>query len=329
MSVPSDRGTALLSARLVSLASELTGLKTAVEPVLTGTGAALVDEDANRIVFLASPENPSRALGSLLLLAARHQLDEAVIIYDDPSAAAVAARRAKVIKPTPTIRLADGPVLRHVDAAPLPEPPPPLEPPADFIDLCRQADVDPIQESGIWRGEVLGLEVARAAGSGIEIGVGRLDREAGIVLHADRPQVENLASVAETVRSHRRNGAGSHPLATLVRERWLRHDLATDPSALGLVSLAAVDPAESPDGLRHSVPAAATGVDTDGNRVLLTCSVGVDPDLVPAVADLVLREDPDRLIVVMPTWEILPTMVAAIGRVAVRSDVIGVKGGWD
>jgi hypothetical protein len=62
--------------------------------------------------------------------------------------------------------------------------------------------------------------------------------------------------------------------------------------------------------------------------VLVVCSVGGDPDLVPVAADLVLREDPDRLIVVLPDRDVLPTLLAAVERLAVRSDVIGVRGGW-
>ncbi len=329
MTVASDRGAALLAARLTSHVRELTGSEPDVEPISVSGGAALIDEDADRIVFLASPDRPEEAFGNLLLLAARHQLEEAVVIYDDPSVAAVAARRSAVVDPPPTVQIADGVLLRPVDAAPLPELLQPTEAPLGFIDLCRQAGVDPVQEGGIWRGEVLGLEVVRATPSGIEIGVGRMDREAGVALHGDRPPAENLMSVAEIVRTQRRAGAGSHPLATLVRERWLRHDLITDPSTLRLASLTAVDPAETPAGLRDSVPTAAIGIDISGERVLLVCSVGADPDLVPAVADLVLREDPDRLIVALPARDVLPTVVAAVERLAVRSEVVGLRGGWD
>ncbi len=328
MTVASDPGAVLLSTRLTSHVRELTGSEPAVEPISVGGGAALIDRAAGRVVFLASPEKPAGALGHLLLLASRHQLDEAVVIYDDPSAAAVAARRSAAIDPAPTIQLADGLVLREVDPAPLPEVPSPAETPPCFVDLCRQAGVDPIQEAGIWRGEVLGLEVVRATLSGVEIGVGRMDREAGVVLHGDRPPAENLVSVADTVRTQRRAGSGVHPLATLVRERWLRHDLITDPSTIGLVGLVAVDPADTSGGLRDSVPAPAVGVDTAGARVLVVCSVGGDPDLVPVAADLVLREDPDRLIVVLPDRDVLPTLLAAVERLAVRSDVIWVRGGW-
>jgi|TARA_B100000315_G_scaffold101449_1_gene93220 hypothetical protein len=324
----SERGSALLSARLASHARQLTGSEPAVGPILVGDGAALIDEDAGRIVFLASPDNPAAAFGHLVLLAARHRLNEAVVIYDDPSAAAVATRRSAAFDPVPTIQLAEGTVLHQVDLAPLPEPPPTTAPPPGFVDLCRQAGVNPIQEGGIWRGELLGLEVARATPSGIEIGVGRIDREAGVVLHGHRPPAESLMSVVATVQAQRRSGAGAHPLATLVRERWLRSDLITDPSPLGLVSLTAVDPAETPAGLRDSVPAAAIGIDASGERVLVVCSVGADPDLVPVVADLVLREDPDRLLVVLPVRDVLPTVVCAVGRLAVRSEVVGLRGGW-
>ncbi len=296
--------------------------------MVVGDGIAIVEPEAGRVVYLAYGEGQAGALGSAVILASSRGISDVAVLYDDPGAAAAATRRATALRPAPTVRLVQGRDLTQLEPAPLPETQPPIEPPDGFIDLCGWATVDPILEDGIWRGEILGLEVVRAGDTGIEIGVGRLDREAGLILHADRPPVENLRSVAETVRGVRRRGAGAHPLATLVRERWLRHDLISDPSSLGLTGLAAVDPAEPPSGLRDGVPAAAVGIDPGGDSVLVVCSVGVDPDLVPSAADLVLRERPDRLIVVLPIRDVLPTVVAAVERIALTSTVLGVTGGW-
>jgi len=65
-------------------------------------------------------------------------------------------------------------------------------------------------------------------GAHVEVGVGRHDREAFALVHGDVPTADALASVVESVRSHRRSGGPMHPLARLASERWLRASLVAD-----------------------------------------------------------------------------------------------------
>ena len=95
----------------------------------------------------------------------------------------------------------------------------------------------------------------------------------------------------------RRAGAGAHPLATLARERWLRRDICASPGMVDLVDLVPVDPADERSSLRDPSPAPALGTGPEGERVLVVCSVGVDPRLLGAACELVLRERPDRVLV--------------------------------
>ena len=189
-------------------------------------------------------------------------------------------------------------------------------------------------EHGIWRGEVAGLEVVRVVddpelGNHVQVGVGRFDREAGVLLHADQPQGESLAAAADLIRAHRRPGTGAHPLSTLCRERWLRRDLCIDPSPVGLVDLESVDPADQRANLRDPAPAPALGTDSDGRRVLVVCSVGVDPQIVSATAALVLRETPARVVVALPDRDILVPVEQALARLRVPVNVVGVVCGWE
>jgi hypothetical protein len=189
-------------------------------------------------------------------------------------------------------------------------------------------------EHGIWRGEVAGLEVVRVVddpelGNHVQVGVGRFDREAGMLLHADQPQGESLAAAADLVRAHRRPGTGAHPLSTLCRERWLRRDLCIDPSPVGLVDLKPVDPADQRANLRDPAPAPALGTDSDGRRVLVVCSVGVDPQVVSAAAALVLRESPDRVVVALPDRDVLVPVEQALARLRVPVNVVGMVCGWE
>ena len=290
--------------------------------------------DGNRLWVLASDDAPERALGSAVLRAGRHDGAPLTICFDDLGAAVVAARQAEVLRPVPEIRLVEGRSLVSVqpaEAAPPVDVPPP---PDGFVDLCLGAGVQPLVEHGIWRGEVLGLEVVRVVedpdlGNQVQVGVGRFDREAGVLIHADQPQGESLAAAADLIRSQRRAGAGAHPLATLCRERWLRHDLVADPSILGMDDLVAVDPADERPNLRDPAPAPAIGTGPDGERVLVVCSVGVDPCVVSAAADLVLRESPDRVVLALPTRDVLPAVERAMAALVVPTSIHGVACSWD
>jgi hypothetical protein len=290
--------------------------------------------DGSRLWVLASDDAPERALGAAVLRAGRHGGAPLTICFDDVEAAGVAARRAAVLRPVPEIRLVEGRSLLPVQPAEAPTPTDAAPPPDGFVDLCLGVGVQPLVEHGIWRGEVLGLEVVRVVndpelGNQVQVGVGRFDREAGVLLHADQPQGESLAAAADLIRSCRRTGAGAHPLATLCRERWLRHDLVADPSILGLGDLGAVDPADERPNLRDPAPAPAIGRGPDGERVLVVCSVGVDPCVVSAAAELVLRESPDRIVVALPSRDVLPAVERALARLVVPTSILGVACGWD
>ena len=325
MSLDPERRAGLLGAKLRSLVAS-TGHVADQDSVIAAGGAALVDGD--RCWLLADDESPADALGRGILLAAGRGCSELHVWFDDADAAAVAARRAGFLEPPPRIRAVVGRTLEIVESAPpdvSPEAPPA---PDGFDDLCRGVGVEPIVEHGVWRGEVLGLEVMRATDDGIEVGVGRFDREASAVMHGDRPPAEALAAAADQVRAQRRPGAGAHPLATLARERWLRRDLVADPSSVGLVDLVPVDPADERLNLRDPAPAPALGRDADGASVLVVCSVGVDPGLVPAVADLVGNHRPERVVIVVPTRDVLAPVERAVARLAVPATIVGVDGGW-
>ncbi len=89
-----------------------------------------------------------------------------------------------------------------------------------------------------------------------------------------------------------------------------------------------VDPPVERAGLRAPAPAPAVGTAPDDERVLVVCSVGVDADLVPATADLMLRERPDRVVVVLPPRDVLSPVERAVARLAVPAVVVGVDGTW-
>ena len=290
--------------------------------------------DGTRLWVLANEDDPGSALGGAVFRSIRFGEAPMTVCFDDGEAAAEAARRADALLPAPDVRQVDGRRLVEVVPAEAPTVVDPPGAPDGFEELCRSVGVEPVVEHGIWRGEVAGLEVVRVVddpelGNHVQVGVGRFDREAGKLLHADQPQSESLAAAADLVRAHRRPGTGAHPLSTLCRERWLRRDLCADPSPVGLVDLEPVDPADQRANLRDPAPAPALGTDSDGRRVLVVCSVGVDPQVVSATAALVLRESPDRVVVALPDRDILVPVEQALARLRVPVVVVGTACGWE
>jgi hypothetical protein len=147
-----------------------------------------------------------------------------------------------------------------------------------------------VAEHGVLAGEVLGLEVARVAVDGsearLEVGVGQHDREAQRLVHGDRSPVEALAAAVAEVRRLRVAGAAGHPANLLSPERWLRAVVLDAPALAGARGLDPVSSTVVRADLRSRAPAPAWGVDEDGEPVVVVCSTGIDPDLVPLGADV-------------------------------------------
>jgi hypothetical protein len=255
-------------------------------------GAALVGDDGTWV--LADAE-PARALGPALAVARRAGAPDVSVNLVVEDAAGLLVRRASQFASPPTVWFVAGSGLERVDdPEPLPAVPP-LDPRvAPFADVLTAAGADPVVEHGRLVGEVEGLEVARVVvdddGPRLEVGVGRFDREAHTLVAGDRPTAETLADVVAFVRRHRVPGGEMHPLLGLAADRWLRSRLLHEPALVGADHLTPMAPVvEAPD-LRTPWPAPATGLDTEGDPVVVVASVGIDLDLVPAAADARLAD---------------------------------------
>ena len=202
-------------------------------------------------------------------------------------------------------------------------PPPPSAAHLQWLPIIEAAGAEPVVEHGVVAGEVHGLEVCRVVdepthgaladvdgivpdlpptvdgagnpfgasvpGSGaiLEVGVGAADRQAFALLHGDVPTPDALRAVVDRVRTHRAPGAPHHPLNRLCRERMVRWSLSRDPAPIGLVELDPVEPPLARRALRDVAPCVAVGHTAEGRRAVVVCSVGVDLDLAPYVADVV------------------------------------------
>ena len=199
----------------------------------------------------------------------------------------------------------------------------------EFEELCLKFDLEKVYEFGTWSGEILGLEVLRVFDNEIQVGVGKLDREANSLISRGKPVSDVLSSAVEIVRLSRNSESSLHPLSRLVRERWLRADAVANPREYGMESLILLEPLIERKSLRDSMPTAAMGFDEKGEKVLYVFSVGIDIRLVPFIADLMLLELPDRVEVVIPNKDILVPIEKSLKFLNIPLTIRGVVGGWE
>ncbi len=217
--------------------------------------------------------------------------------------AGIHARRVAVLGVAVTVWQLDGAAVRHAVVAAI-EPPCPTTPDIGaLVAMIERSGAEVVIEDGIVRAEVAGLEVGRiveaATGAVLEVGVGRFDREASVLLHAREATEPALVDVVARVRPHRLVGAHGHAVNRIGRERWLRHLVHHDPRRFGLNRPILVDPVPPRSSLLDSGPASLLA-EVDGHRWLVACTVGVDLGLVPELADLVAVHEPVSVIIFLP-----------------------------
>ena len=279
--------------------------------------------------WIVSMSDDLAALGGALVWIDRHGPSEVDLVVDHHSG--VHARRARLLAPECRVWASEGGTIVEADPEPIPAPRARPDDSAHLEAALVDLGLDVVCEDGILRGEVAGLEVARILhgpdGPVLEAGVGRFDREAGVLLHAGRSPVEAVADAAAQVRPHRTAGAVSHAVNRLARERWLRDVVLADPVAFDIDLPALVEPVPPRANLLEAVPAALLGTDA-GQTVLLACSVGVDLGLVPAIADLVVVHAPDLVRIVVPERDRLPHLERLAARLPVPSEIRTVVPPW-
>lgn len=305
------RTAALNQTRARSLAASLDGLSSADKSDLkarstndmvgvcnaTGLGAALLLEPGQR------------SFGSAVLWASNAGVHELTLMVDPAAGPADQARRAETLAIQTHVYEVDGSQL--VPARPAPTYSAVSAPSHTDVGMAflLDAGLDIITDHGVVIGEYLGLEVARMVpnsdGGEIQVGVGAVDREANRVLHGGTITAEVLSRVIAEVAMYRRPGGAFHPLGQMARERWMMHSLINDPSQVELREIARVESASARRGLRTDSSAAGIA-DADGHRVLVVTTVGVDVALIGAIADLISRDTPDRVVVVSSPPMMLP-----------------------
>ncbi len=298
-----------------------------------GVGAAALDGSA---AYVLSDSGSPAVLAGALIWAQRNAAATLTLFCD--SDADVVARLASYFDFDIEIRWARA-GSEPPEQMPLPVVPPRPDDAEDLLAQLESHGLEIVLEDGSWRGEVLGLEVARivrwpqeSGGDGelhIEAGVGRFDRDAAAVMHQGESPSDALERATTIVGRHRFSGAGTHALSLLARPRWLRSTAIGDPARVGASELHAVQTTNPADNVRDAYPAAAAGTDADGSEVLVVFGAGVDLSLVPIGADtreLYAREC--KLRFVLPAGDALAPIRQLVDTLVKPAELIEIDPEW-
>ncbi len=297
--MPSTADLASAKARAVARAAIDQGLLDTRFSALLDPDAQLVELDHGAILIVAgqlfalTPPNADIA-GAVLALCARYDINALAIVFD----AGTSLDREAVVRhlqvttlditaidldagalaPTPAVAIVAGKPgvpQQALDVTP-----------SHIEMLTQQADsvgATLAIENEIVRIEILGLEIARLdpETQQLHVGVGINDRLARFDGAAEAFADDDLTRTANHVHQHRFAGSESlHPLATLARNRWLRH-IALDVDT----NLWRVDPARVSPGLQYNDTVALT----DGSSLQVFCALN-DLSAVSAAAVIRRRE---------------------------------------
>ena len=278
------------------------------DPVEFAPGAALRDaEDA----WVLLDERPAVRLGAAIAWALRSGAQRLHVVAE--AGTDVLARRAAEFELPITVWTVAGRSMHRAAPGELPNPMAASEQHEAYRPLIVEGGADPVVEHGVLTGEVRGLEVCRVVddpatgATRLEVGVGEHDREAFQMMHGDVPTLASLARVVDAVAQHRSPEAPPHPLKSLGAERLIRWRLEQQPDLVGASVLAPAPPPLPRTNLKDPLPCVAAGIGTDGERVVVVCSSGIDLDLIPYAADarLALGEPGvgggSRLVVALPS----------------------------
>ena len=327
MSLDPARRAGLERSRATAIARDHFGIDLDAATVDAAPFGVVIDA-ADRAVVVSSSTDLA-VLGGVLVWVGRNARGRVDLVVEHH--AGVHARRAAVLAPDLQLHELAGSDVRDAGVAPITAPHPAPDDITPLVAMIERSGAQAVVEDGIVRAEVAGLEVGRVVtgpdGSSLEVGVGRFDREAGALLHADRPVEPTLVSTIEQVRGHRAPGAVAHPVNRIGRERWLRDLVRVDPALAGITDPELVEPIPPRTSLLEASAAALLGTDAD-RRVLVVFSVGVELGLVPAAADLVAVHQPDEVRFVLPARDRLPYLERLAQRLGVPVSFADIAVPW-
>ncbi|MEY4130055.1 MAG: hypothetical protein RLZZ31_179 [Actinomycetota bacterium] len=301
-------------------------------PISVGAGAGVIVETKEGASSWVLGEG-ERCLGPSVIWSQRHDVVSINVAIDDVDVAAVVARRASAFALPLRIWHIEGKTLVPATPALMAMETTMSAEAQTFLELLQANGLDVIVERGSLRGELRGLEIARVIdaedGARLEVGVGRHDREAFTMVHGNIPPAEALSRVVESVDAVRKVDAHAHPLRRLAPEGWMRWRLLREPE---LVDAEFLEPIASPmtvESVNDVAPSFALGRTSSGAPLIVACSVGVDPDVVPTAADARLcYDDSAQLVIVVPERDAHPVTLRLATALQQPAEVMTLPGEW-
>ena len=282
---------------------------------------------------LVDEADAARGFSRALLWALHRGAAELHVLVDQGPRLPALARQAACFRMPVRVWGVTGADLDPVPLEPLPSEPP-VDPRAEqFRPLIEAAGADVVVEWGTLAADVLGAQVARvvvdAEGARLEVGIGRHERATNLLAWGERPPVDVLALVVDAVRDARRTGDLTHPLNQFGRERWLRRSLVRRPGTVGADRLDPVAPPRPFEDPRVPLLAPSVG-STDGAQMLVACSVGFDPTLVPMAAELhrARHTAGTRLVLALPAPDVHLLTRLAVEHLEVPATIRTVPDDW-
>ena len=277
-------------------------------------------------LWVLGDELGAAVLGPALMVALRADppFDRLVAITDDAADAAVVARRAAEFAQPTTIDAASVTDTSLTFCAPLSTPHVHASAQNGFEDVIRSVGAEPVWEHGVLTAEVRGLEIARVEDGELAVGVGKHDREGHRMANPDADPIAALQSLADRVRLERTAESPGGLMTTVGRERWLRSVVIAHPDMVGAADLTAIEPPLPRQDLRATSIAPALG-----GGIVVACSVGIDPNLVPSAAEVRAAHEPDaELVLVVPEADDAPSMHRLAAALKKPARVITVPADW-
>ena len=175
--------------------------------------------------------------------------------------------------------------------------PQPLNP--TIASLLETNGCEIVQENGMTKGEIKGLEVARVVEgsegeSALQVGVGIYDQEAHKLVDGNESTEEKLSRVVSEVLHYRNKQARPHPLNRVSRPKWLISELVNSPENSGLEEVRRLPVATESKAITETTPAAALAR-AENTKVLIVASVGVDLNAIPIASGLSVSTQADEI----------------------------------
>ncbi len=202
----------------------------------------------------------------------------------------------------------------------------------DFKELLKASGCDVVQEHGVLKGEIKGLEVARVVINDegqqvLQVGVGAYDQEAHKILDSQQTPEEKLFRVISQVMEYRNQKSEPHPLNRVARAKWMITEIVTSPKNFGLEEVQSLSMLEEVDTVTENHPAAAIGR-TGAGSVLIVASSGIDLQTIPVAAGLLASTGAEEVWIALSPKDRHPAIINSARYLKAPSRFIEINEPW-